>query len=86
MSEETKNSIRAFIREAMQKSGDHGTFDDHESLFSSGRLDSLTMMNLVMFLESNFSIDFSKFEFDVDLVDSIHAIDQLLDLSSITKS
>lgn len=44
------------------------------------------MMNLVMFLESNFSIDFSKFEFDVDLVDSIHAIDQLLDLGSSTKS
>ena len=86
MSEETKNSIRAFIREAIQKSGDPGTFDDHISLFSSGRLDSLTMMNLVMFLESNFSIDFSKFEFDVDLVDSIHAIDQLLDLSSSTKS
>jgi hypothetical protein len=54
MSEETKNSIRAFIREAIQKSGAHGTFDDHE--------------------------------FDVDLVDSIIAIDQLLDLSSSTKS
>ena len=36
------------------------------------------MMNLVMFLESNFSIDFSTFEFDVDLVDSIHAIDLLI--------
>ncbi len=78
MSLEAKNSIRDFINEAMQKTGDHGIFDDHESLFSSGRLDSLTMMNLVMFLELNFAIDFSKFEFDVDLVDSINAIELLI--------
>ena len=78
MSLEAKNSIRDFINEAMQKTGDYGIFDDHESLFSSGRLDSLTMMNLVMFLELNFAIDFSKFEFDVDLVDSINAIELLI--------
>jgi acyl carrier protein len=43
--------LRAFISETLEKRGDLKPFADDESLFLSGRLDSFTMMNFVMFLE-----------------------------------
>jgi acyl carrier protein len=45
----------------------------------SGRLDSLTMTRLVMFLEDTFGIDFAEVEFDVELIDSVEAIQALVD-------
>jgi acyl carrier protein len=36
-------------------------------------------MNLVMFLEESFGIDFSDFEFDVSLLDSVDAIEAFVE-------
>lgn len=37
------------------------------------------MMNFVMYLEEAFSVDFSDFEFDVILIDSVNDIEALVD-------
>jgi acyl carrier protein len=74
-----KQQLRDFIDSALASHADRGGYADDEPLFSSGRLDSFTMMNLVMYLEQTFGIDFSSIEFDVDLVDSIAAIEALVD-------
>ncbi len=79
MDKNSKQKLRDFIQETLKKHGDHQGFSDGESLFSSGRLDSFSMMNLVMFLEEAFRLDFSDFEFDVALVDSVNALEQLVD-------
>jgi acyl carrier protein len=70
--------LKKFLKDALHKHGDHEDFSDDESLFLSGRLDSFSMMNLVMFLEETFHLNFSEFEFDVDLVDSFKAIELLI--------
>ena len=74
-----RQNLRDFIGSALKKHGDHGEVDDEDSLFVSGRLDSLSMMNLVVYLEDSFGLDFSRLEFDVDLVDSINEIESLVD-------
>lgn len=74
-----KKELRDFFQKTFAKSGDHSEISDNESLFVSGRLDSFSMMNLVMYLEEAFGLDFSDFEFDVDLVDSVNAIEVLVD-------
>lgn len=74
-----KQQLRDFIEKALGSHADRAGYTDDEPLFSSGRLDSFTMMNLVMFLEQTFGIDFSSIEFDVDLVDSIAAVEALVD-------
>lgn len=79
MDKNSKQKLRDFMQETLEKHGDHQGFSDDESLFSSGRLDSFSMMNLVMFLEEAFRLDFSDFEFDVALVDSVNALEQLVD-------
>jgi acyl carrier protein len=74
-----KLKLREFLKETLEKHGDHKDFADNESLFVSGRLDSFSMMNLVMYLEEVFGLDFSDFEFDVSLVDSTNDIETLVD-------
>ena len=79
MNASAKQQLRDFIDKALASQADHGRYTDDEALFSSGRLDSFTMMNLVMYLEQTFGIDFSSMEFDVELVDSIAAVESLVD-------
>ncbi len=74
-----QQKLREFLKEALENHGDHKAFSDDESLFLSGRLDSFTMMNLIMYLEEAFSLDFSDFEFDVSLVDSLNGIQALVE-------
>lgn len=74
-----KLKLREFLKDTLEKHGDHKDFADNESLFVSGRLDSFSMMNLVMYLEEAFGLDFSNFEFDVNLVDSANDIERLVD-------
>jgi acyl carrier protein len=79
MDETKKQVLRTFVRETLRNHGDHDELADDESLFVSGRLDSFSMMNLVMYLEKTFGVDFADFEFDVTLLDSLNEIEKLVD-------
>lgn len=74
-----KQKLSEFLKEALEKQGDHNELSNSESIFISGRLDSFSMMNLIMYLENSFGIEFSDFEFDVNLVDSINDIEAFVD-------
>jgi acyl carrier protein len=79
MQTQAKSKLREYLRTALDKHGDQHDFADDESLFLSGRLDSFSMMNLVVHLESEHSVDFSELDFDVNLVDSVNDIEALVD-------
>ena len=79
MNASAKQQLREFIDKALAGQADRGGYADDEPLFSSGRLDSFTMMNLVMYLEQTCGIDFASTGFDIDLVDSVAAIESLVD-------
>jgi acyl carrier protein len=79
MNTATRTQVRDFIQQALASHADADGFSDEDPLFSSGRLDSFTMMKLVMHLEQTYGIDFSDTGFDVDLVDSVDAIVALVD-------
>jgi acyl carrier protein len=74
-----KQKLREYLKEILENHGDRRELADGESLFVSGRLDSFSMMNLVMYLEQAFGLDFSDLEFDVNLVDSVNEIEALVD-------
>ena len=79
MHTQAKSQLRDYLRTALDKHGDRNDFADDESLFLSGRLDSFSMMNLVFYLETELSVDFSALDFDVNLVDSVNDIEALVD-------
>ena len=74
-----KDQVITFLKETLARHGDLSEVQDNESLFLSGRLDSLSMLNLIMLLENNFSMNFAEIDFEVDLVDSIDSIICLID-------
>lgn len=73
-----KQKLREFLTEAIQRQTGQSEFADGDSLFISGLLDSFSMMNLVMYIEEAFGLDFSNLEFDVSLIDSVNAIESLV--------
>ncbi len=58
---------------------DVAPFGDSESLIKAGRLDSLSVVKLVTFLESDFGVDFTRVEFDPERFDSVSDIAAILE-------
>jgi len=79
MDADAKRELRQFFKAALTSRGDEEDFADDDSLFVSARLDSLAMMNLIMYLEKTVGLDFSRAEFDVEFIDSVNEIEAFLD-------
>lgn len=70
--------IRAFIKDILASNGDNQPFSDQDSLFVGGRLQSIDAVEVVLFLEKQFGIDFSAIGFDREQIDSVDAICALI--------
>ena len=79
MDNASRAQLTAFLRETLDRLGDSGELTDEGSLFLSGRLDSVSMLNVIMHLEQQFSINFAEMDFDVESIDSINNIARLID-------
>lgn len=71
MDQQDRARIRTFIAELLGEQDDRASFADDESLIKSGRLDSLAVTKMVMFLETGFDVDFARIEFDPERFDSV---------------
>jgi len=74
--------IREFLEEMLNKKGDSSDFSDQQLLVTEGRLDSLDVMTIVVFLEETYGIDFSDRPFDQNEFDSVESITALVDTLS----
>jgi acyl carrier protein len=75
----SRAKVREFVSGLLRNRGDGGTLSDSESLFLSGRLESIAAVEVVCFLESEFGVDFADMEFDISIIDSIDLIASLGD-------
>lgn len=73
-----RQKIRGYLAEALKNQGDKQPLTDNDSLFVSGRLDSVSMMMLVVYLEDEFAVNFKATDFEVGLIDSVDAIALLI--------
>jgi acyl carrier protein len=69
-----KAEIHELVQGLLTACGDDGSLADGDSLLLSGRLQSIDAVEIVVFLEENFGIDFAQIGFDRDQIDSIDAI------------
>jgi acyl carrier protein len=74
MNRAPKQLISQFILDCLHEHSDEQTLDEQDSLFLSGRLDSLSVTKLVVFLEETFRVDFADRPFDVAELDSVAQI------------
>jgi acyl carrier protein len=75
---EPKAEVRQFVQELLTRKGDRQPFSDSDSLLLGGRLESVDAVDIVVFLEEKFRIDFAEVGFDQALIDSVDAIDSLI--------
>jgi acyl carrier protein len=73
-----KDEIRSFVQELLTRQDDRRPLADSDSLLMSGRLQSIDAVEIVLFLEERFGIDFSELGFDREQLDSIDAIAALI--------
>jgi len=66
-----KAEIRKFVEGLLARDGDDSPFIDGDSLLVSGRLQSIDAVEIVMFLEQSFGLDFAAIGFDRDRIDSL---------------
>jgi acyl carrier protein len=80
-----KSSIRKFLQDLLEDRGDNHELNDGSSLFLSGRLQSLDAVEVVMFLEEKFGVDFAVIGFDQAKIDSVDEINSLLESAELVK-
>lgn len=73
-----RSQMLTYIKQRLMMRGDLGPLNDEELLFTSGRLDSLDAIEIIMTIEQEYGINFAEIEFDLTLLDSISAIDDLV--------
>jgi len=69
-----RDEIRAFLASILQEKGDTAAFSDNDSLILTGRLQSVDVLELAMFIEKKYNIDFMEQGFDQDIFDSVDSI------------
>jgi acyl carrier protein len=74
-----RSQMRNYVTQRLRMKGDFAPLDDEDLLFTSGRLDSLDAVEIVMSVETDYGINFSDIDFDLTLLDSIAAITDLID-------
>jgi acyl carrier protein len=79
----SRSQMRNYITQRLRMRGDLAPIDDDELLFTSGRLDSLDAVEIIMSLEMDHGINFSKINFDLTQLDSIAAIADLVDRHAV---
>lgn len=73
-----REEVRGFIRSLLSRREENPEFSDRDSLVISGRVSSVEVIDIAVFLEKRFGIDFSQRPFDQYDFDSIEKIVGLL--------
>lgn len=69
--------IRRAILESLAERG-VTSVGEHESLFSTGLLDSLAATEILVALETAYGIDLADEDFDILEIDTLHGIERLV--------
>jgi acyl carrier protein len=75
----THLAVKELVENLLQKKGDTAGFLDADSLVVSGRLDSVDALDIVVFLEESYGIDFVDQGFDINEVDSVDSIISIIE-------
>jgi acyl carrier protein len=71
--------IRQMFRELLTRNGDLQPFADEERLFSTGRLQSIDGVEMVVFLEEKYGLDFAPGGFDPESIDGVANVAALVE-------
>lgn len=73
-----RQEIRDVLEKLLRQNGDAEPFSDGDSLLVNGRLQSIDVIQLVLFLEKRFGVDFGQTGLDAAEIDSVDLIDKFV--------
>ena len=73
-----RHKLREFLADLLRHKGDVDGFADSDLLMTSGRLQSIDTLELVVFLEEKYGINFAERGFDQNEFDSVDNIMALI--------
>ena len=82
----TKETLRNFVKNLLAEQGMTSDFSDDASLNLTGILDSISVLQILVFMEQEFGFDFSDQDFDQTDFDSIDSMMELIERSSPSPS
>lgn len=82
----TKETLRNFVKNLLAEQGMTSDFGDDASLNLTGILDSISVLQILVFMEQEFGFDFSDQDFDQTDFDSIDSMMELIERSSLSPS
>ena len=77
--------VREFVQNLLISTGDTQPLADDGSLLISGRLQSIDAVEIVVFLEETFGIDFAEIGFEQEQIDSIDGICGLIQTTGASR-
>jgi len=75
---DNRGVLREFVAGLLSEKGDRAKFADDENLVTRGRFQSIDTLEVIVFLEEKFGIDFAETGFDQSQVESIDKILSLI--------
>ncbi|MBU0663358.1 MAG: acyl carrier protein [Proteobacteria bacterium] len=75
---DNKTKLKAFLQELLTDYGKETDIGDDDLLVTSGLLDSLAVLRMVVFLEEEFGLDLAERGFDQNDFDSLSNIMRLV--------
>ena len=69
-----RRKLRDFLGDLLRHKGDLEGFTDSDPLMTSGRLQSIDTLELVVFLEEKYGVDFAERGFNQNELDSVDSI------------
>jgi acyl carrier protein len=75
---DSKGAIRKYLAALLVQKGDPRAFEDDTPLLLGGRLDSIDTVEIILFLENEFSIQIAKDGFQRTQLDTVNSIDALV--------
>jgi acyl carrier protein len=78
-----RSQMRNYVTQRLRMQGDLAPLNDEDPLFTSGRLNSLDAVEIIMSIETDYGINFFEINFDLTLLDSIAAIADLIDRRAV---
>ena len=75
---EVRSRMRNYLTQRLRMKGDGAPLRDDDLLFTSGRLDSLDAVEIIMTIENDYGINFSDLDFDLTRLDSVATIAELV--------
>jgi len=71
--------LRRTVGDLLAAHGDRQPFSDTETLFTTGRLDSLAATELIVTLEQDYGLDLASADFDISALDTVRDLSALVE-------